>query len=851
MSKFTIKPALLLICLLPLGIWSQSPNDLKPITPDDYSKWYELLNNPGISNDGTWLGYTLYNGISDTTIIEQINGNKRYVFSKCQKLKFLGDSMITYEQDEKSFLMNLNNGHLEAFGSGTEFSLSNDDRYLMIFNRRTENLVVRCLLSGDSLTYRGVLKYFYNPAYEGICAITSDSIDVIELKNEFPTKYISLPENRKLLDFKWHSSGTFIAFTIKPIEATDAGLIGYYDLLKEKLWYLNPSETEVFPSGHMLISHWNYPLEFSPDGSSIFYAHGTTPSAPKTEVPQIWKSDDPFVRTSIMAWSQNIPRISMWHPAKKKNILVTDSQHPECYYGFSDKYSLIFNSTQYRLHNSTLADTIDVYVMNLENREKHLLVKKLINTSRNINTSPSGRYIMYLSNGNWWCYDTRKKQNLNLTERIEKHVGLGEQKRADLLVIEGWSADESEIFIQNMHDLWKVSLGDIPPKRLTFGKESGAFYKLINQPIINAHQLRNRIGAVIDDSMLIFEIRKGDKMGYAFKKGDSLLINLSMDTGFTRWPKISLRNQAISFTMENYQIPPKLYVYDFEMNCLQEIFQSNPHYKKFQWYRQEKLLYRNMHGKQLTGILKYPMGFNKDSVYPMIVHVYEKQTPYYQQYHLPSLNNPIGFNPTNLTAEGYFVFLPDIEYTIGKPGISAADCIISGTNAALDSAPVAPDKIGLMGQSFGGYQTLFTVTQTELFATAIAGASITDFTSDYFNIEGTIHRFFQYESSQLRMGRSLFEDYQGYLENSPIYFARNIGVPILLFTGGKDYHVHYTQTMAFHFAMKRLNKRCTMLIYPEEAHAFVNMENRMDLTTKVHQWFDHYLKGGEYKDWMP
>jgi dipeptidyl aminopeptidase/acylaminoacyl peptidase len=246
------------------------------------------------------------------------------------------------------------------------------------------------------------------------------------------------------------------------------------------------------------------------------------------------------------------------------------------------------------------------------------------------------------------------------------------------------------------------------------------------------------------------------------------------------------------------------------------------------------------------------MNFKQDSLYPMVVHVYEKQSKYWQQYINPSYDNPIGFNPTNLTADGYFIFLPDIEYETGEPGFSAADCIISGTKAAIENAPVNPARIGLIGQSFGGYETMFTITQTDLFATAIAGAGISDYPSDYLNIEPPdLLRFFQYEDSQLRMKKPLFEDYQGYLDNSPLYHAKNISVPFLLYTGGKDYHVNYTQTMAFHFAMKRLGKLNTMLIYPDEQHAFLDPENKRDLTLKVQEWFGHYLKGETKQDWMP
>mgnify|MGYP005826884273 FL=1 len=108
-----------------------------------------------------------------------------------------------------------------------------------------------------------------------------------------------------------------------------------------------------------------------------------------------------------------------------------------------------------------------------------------------------------------------------------------------------------------------------------------------------------------------------------------------------------------------------------------------------------------------------------------------------------------------------------------------------------------------------------------------------------------------YEYSQSRMGNSLFEDYQGYLDNSPLYHAKSIQTPLLLWCGMEDYHVNYYQSLSFHLALKRMGKKNTLLMYPEEDHIISSPENQMDLTNRVEQWLDHYLKGKPKLDWMP
>ncbi|MBN1183698.1 MAG: S9 family peptidase [Bacteroidales bacterium] len=847
-----------IVCLLPYTGWSQSNNKQKAITPTEYNKWCNLENN-GLSAEGSWIGYSLYNTESETLIIQQTHGNKKYVMDHAGSLKFLGDSIASYNQNERSYLMFLNSDREEVFPSGTGFQISNNEQYLLVFHKSSERLLLRSLQNNDSLSLTGVSAYCYNPVSEGICVLSSgtdaDKINIFSLRKGYPVRSVPIPHNRQVLELTWHSSGNFLAFILGPVQnlrdTTDVGLVGYYDLNKEKSRYLNPVETGKFPREHILVSLGRYPLEFSPDGKRIFFAHKPEKTITDMDIPEIWRTDDPYVRQRMSVWSYNIPKISMWDPAGNKYIQVTDQNTPEAFYGMSKDYVLIYNPAQYRLKNDPLIDTFDVYIMDMESGEKKLLIKKLVNTVGSLNISPSGRYVLYFKDRHRWCYDTRKDLHDNLTEKLEKVSGI--KGTEDILTYsqELWMQDDEAVFMYDRYDLWKISTGNTPCERVTRGRENGTQFRLIDNITRSQSDMRNKRGEYLNEAVMLFRVRKGDTIGYACKKADGSMVYIMMEPCYTRWPKISLNNKVLGFTVENYDIPPRLMLYDAATDTLIQIFQSNPHYKDYHWHERKRITYHNKNGKKLTGILYYPMDYRQDSLYPMVVHVYEKQSHYWHQYITPTYYNPIGFNPANLTADGYFVFLPDIEYETGEPGFSASDCIISGTKAAMESAPVNPAKIGLMGQSFGGYETMFTITQTRLFATAIAGAGISDFPTDYFNIEGTTSRFYQYEDSQLRMKKSLFEDYQGYLDNSPQYHAQNIRIPFLLYTGGKDYHVHYTQTMAFHFAMKRLGKQNTMLIYPNEGHAFNDLANKKDLTIKVHQWFGHFLKGGEKQSWMP
>lgn len=110
--------------------------------------------------------------------------------------------------------------------------------------------------------------------------------------------------------------------------------------------------------------------------------------------------------------------------------------------------------------------------------------------------------------------------------------------------------------------------------------------------------------------------------------------------------------------------------------------------------------------------------------------------------------------------------------------------------------------------------------------------------------------FFRTENHQFRIGKSLYEDMNAYLKNSPVLLAADIKTPLLGWAGEDDKHVHSFQTIEFYLALRRLNKEHTLLMYPEEQHELIKKKNQIDLSTRIMKWFDYYLKNGVKEPWM-
>ena len=153
-------------------------------------------------------------------------------------------------------------------------------------------------------------------------------------------------------------------------------------------------------------------------------------------------------------------------------------------------------------------------------------------------------------------------------------------------------------------------------------------------------------------------------------------------------------------------------------------------YKKaFTYIINSIINFKNKDGKPLQGALFYPANYEPGKKYPMIVYIYEIRSNVLNRYVTPSPRS--SYNTTNYTSQGYFVFQPDIVYQTNHPGESAVNCVVPAVEEVLKTGMIDEKKIGIMGHSWGAYQTSFIITQTNLFSAAVAGAPLIDMISMY------------------------------------------------------------------------------------------------------------------------
>jgi dipeptidyl aminopeptidase/acylaminoacyl peptidase len=253
----------------------------------------------------------------------------------------------------------------------------------------------------------------------------------------------------------------------------------------------------------------------------------------------------------------------------------------------------------------------------------------------------------------------------------------------------------------------------------------------------------------------------------------------------------------------------------------------------------------------VEGLLYLPENFDPTKEYPMMVYFYERHADNLHSHHKPAPGRSV-ICPTLYASNGYIVFMPDIAYTEGLPGKSAYDAIISGTMAMVNRGFVEINKIGVQGQSWGGYQIAYLVTQTDLFKAASAGAPVSNMTSAYGGIRwgSGLARMFQYERTQSRIGATLWERPLHYIENSPLFYAPRVNTPLLIRHDDADEAVPWYQGIELFLALRRLEKPVWMINYNDEPHNLVRRANRIDWTIRMQQFFDHYLKDAPAPKWL-
>lgn len=498
----------------------------------------------------------------------------------------------------------------------------------------------------------------------------------------------------------------------------------------------------------------------------------------------------------------------------------------------------------------------DYYLVNVTTGEKHLLVEDKANAS----ISPAGKYFVWYDHNDSSYYsrstDLQKATIVSLTKKLpvefynETHDSPSDPRGYG---IAGWSEDDKYIYINDRFDIWQIDpSGKDEAVNITNGFGRKNEVELRYRKLDRDEEFINIDDPVILESFSYkTKAREFYKSDLNKKSDPKLLIGGEFNFGGIIKAKDS---GEIIWTKENVEVYPDLWISDLSFSNPIKLSEANPQQNDFNWVIVEKIKWQSFTGETLEGLVYKPENFDPTKKYPVVVYFYEMSSQRMHSYIVPSPSRSI-INKSFYPSNGYIVFVPDITYKVGYPGQSAYNAIVSGTNHLIVKYPwIDAKRIALQGQSWGGYQTAFLVTQTDMFAAAMGGAVVSNMTSAYGGIRwgSGLARTFQYEHTQSRIGGTLWEKTPLYIENSPLFHVPKINTPLMLMHNDKDGAVPWYQGIEMFLAMRRLNKPVWMLNYNDEPHNLKSSSwaNRMDLSKRMKQFFDHYLKDAPMPEWM-
>lgn len=558
-----------------------------------------------------------------------------------------------------------------------------------------------------------------------------------------------------------------------------------------------------------------------------------------------WKDGEIQPRQKMTyARDKDINYPALWHLGNNKLVRLSKDSLPRITTSVNKKYAITYTSERYK--PAFKEDFADYYIVNGATGEEKLLLEKMLADYYGAPMlSPDGKFAVYFKDKHWWSYNTATGQTVNLTASIPYPFWNTRDDHPAIkppFGIGGFTKGDAAVFLYDEYDVWLVKSDGKVAKNLTNSKKEEIVCRVLRTDDEEPS---------IDDTKPVLFSAYGDKSkkyGFAkLEKGKFQFLNFE-DKLVNRLIKAK-EADVYTYLKQDYDVSPELYVTE-QFNGEKKISGSNLQQQDYFWGKSQLVNFTSRKGKKMQGALFYPANYEPGKQYPMVVYIYETLSNTVHTYISPSIRSP--YNTTNFTTNGYFIFRPDIVYETNDPGMSAVDCVVPAVEEVLKTGMIDKNKVGLMGHSWGAYQTSFIITQTDLFKAAIAGAPLTDLISMslsiYWNSGTPDQKIF--ETSQGRFDGPWYDKMEAHMRNSPMFQADKIKTPLLVAFGDKDGAVDWHQGIQMYGTMRRMQKEHVMLVYADENHGLAKKENQIDYTRRQWEWFDHYLLGKPATKWI-
>ncbi len=470
--------------------------------------------------------------------------------------------------------------------------------------------------------------------------------------------------------------------------------------------------------------------------------------------------------------------------------------------------------------------------------------------------SPSGKHLIGFDGKDWHTVSVPDGKKANLTAKLGAKFFNEDHDTPDDAPAYGgaqWTPDGKAVLVSDRFDIWKLAADGSGAENLTrTGRTQGIRFTLLRP---RSPDDRTPVARTIDVTKPLLlgahNLATHATGFYRLEPGTAPKM-LLMGARSYGAPTKAKDADVYVLTVQTFAQYPDYYVTAPDFHELRRVTDINPKVKEYNWGKADLINYTSTDGDKLSGVLIKPENFDPAKKYPMVVYIYERLSDNVYQFRVPNVTRGQVINPTFYASNGYLVLMPDIAYKIGYPGASAIKCVLPAIQAVVDKGYVNEKAIGINGQSWGGYQIAYMVTQTNRFKAAVAGAPVSNMVSAYDGIRwGTgLPRQFQYEKQQSRIGATLWEAPLKFIENSPVFMADRVRTPLLMIHNDQDDAVPWYQGIEYFLALRRLGKEVYLLNYNGEPHNLANRKAARDFSVRMFQFFEHHLRDKPAPEWM-
>jgi len=852
----------------------------------DYSTLtsFPVIVSSGISNNGKYVLYVVNNGSAsslfvcsgDNTFKKEFRGPAgvflNAVFSEDNgRVIFMmpGDSLGILELFTKKelYIPHCQSFKMPKDGNGEWLAYQLVSKELILYN----------FSSGKRAQYPRVDEYLFTDSGKSLLlknrpGIDSNALGNLHWVNLTNGKAVSIWQGKNAGGFifdKMENQLAFIAETNKHGQAENE--IWCYKAGMDSARLCVNRETAGFEDG---FSVENAELRFSGDGQRLFFRESKMLNITKQQSAgvDVWSYKDQFLQSEQLANLRGSRSFIAVVNLNDNNVTRLEQEQDKSSFnvnlnkGGNDDYLLVETNVNlwegYRLPD----ERPDIYLVDTKDGSRKCIRHKTLSTE--FRFSPGGRYVY------WYDVEKRAYFTYNIQRAVTNSIseGLKTLMHNELWDYASppapygpavWLQNDEAILVYDRYDIWQLHPeGKTPPVNITngFGRRNG---------IVLRYTYRDgksyiEEGPVEKGKTIIlcaFD-EKNKNNGFFRKKlnepGDPVQLIMSPEAfyfsaqfPFVSFPKfLQKAKQADVYLLKrmNAAAYPNLQVTkDFkEFKAISALAPQ----KKYNWLTSELIHWETFDGRPGTGILYKPENFDPKKKYPLIFSIYERLSDGLNKFIEPELSSG-ALNIPFFVSQGYLVFCPDIYYTVGEPGESAYNYVISAAEMMSRKEWVNKEKIGIQGHSFGGYEVNYLVTRTKLFAAAASAAGPSDLVSDCGTLKINMldgHVFS--EQAQPRLGESLWENRASYIKNSPVFGADKVTSPLLIMHNKQDYGVSWSQGVEFFTGLRRLGKRVWMLQYDNGGHVLYDDKDKLDYSMRLGQFFDHYLKDIPAPKWM-